>query len=117
MASRASNSALLEPIFWLMILSLYFPTNITSIFAIFELTSAMGLQDTKTGLILPYTALHLPIYMFVMHTIFKQIPRELEEAASIDGASPYQTFWQHHAPVSRDRYCGHHHSGLHRHLG
>lgn len=80
------------PIFWLMVLSLYFPTNITSIFAIFELTSAMGLQDTKTGLILPYIALHLPIYMFVMHTVFKAVPRELEEAATIDGASPYQTF-------------------------
>jgi ABC-type glycerol-3-phosphate transport system permease component len=89
-----------QAIFWLMILSLYFPTNITSIFAIFELTSAMGLQDTKTGLILPYTALHLPIYMFVMHTIFKQIPRELEEAASIDGASPYQTFWQIMLPLA-----------------
>jgi ABC-type glycerol-3-phosphate transport system permease component len=89
-----------DQIFWLMILSLYFPTGITSIFAIFELTSAMGLQDTKTGVILPYTALHLPIYMFVMHTIFKQIPRELEEAASIDGASPYETFWRIMLPLS-----------------
>ena len=87
-------------IFWLMVLSLYFPTNITSIFAIFELTSAMGLQDTKTGLILPYTALHMPIFMFVMYTIYKQIPRELEEAAYIDGASPFQTFWHIMLPIS-----------------
>ena len=86
-------------IFWVIVLSLYFPTNITSIFAIFELTSAMGLQDTKTGLILPYVALHMPIYMFVMHTVFKAIPRELEEAATIDGASPYQTFWRIMLPL------------------
>ena len=87
-------------IFWLIVLSLYFPTNITSIFAIFEMTSAMGLQDTKTGLILPYTALHLPIFLFVMYTIFKQIPRELEEAAYIDGASPFQTFFSIMLPLA-----------------
>lgn len=82
-----------EQLFWLMVLTLYFPTQITSIFAIFELTSRMGLQDTHLGLILPYVgSLHLPMHIFIMRTVFREIPPELEEAASLDGASAFQTF-------------------------
>ncbi len=82
-----------DQLFWVMVLTLYFPTQIVSIFAIFELTSAMGLQDTHLGLILPYVgSLHLPMHIFIMRTVFREIPRELEEAASLDGASPFQTF-------------------------
>jgi ABC-type glycerol-3-phosphate transport system permease component len=82
-----------ELIFWMMLLSLYFPTQITSVFAIFELTSWMNLQDTHLGLILPYIgSLHLPMHIFIMRTVFREIPRELEEAAALDGASPLLTF-------------------------
>jgi ABC-type glycerol-3-phosphate transport system permease component len=80
-------------LFWLMVLTLYFPTQITSIFAIFELTSWMGLQDTHLGLILPYIgSLYLPIHIFIMRTVFRQVPKELEESAALDGASALQTF-------------------------
>jgi ABC-type glycerol-3-phosphate transport system permease component len=82
-----------EALFWMMVLTLYFPTQITSIFAIFELTTRMGLQDTHLGLILPYIgSLHLPIHIFIMRTVFQAIPRELEEASHLDGASTFQTF-------------------------
>jgi ABC-type glycerol-3-phosphate transport system permease component len=82
-----------DQLFWLMVLTLYFPTQITSIFAIFELTSRMGLQDTHLGLILPYIgSLHLPMHIFIMRTVFREIPVELEEAAALDGASAFQTF-------------------------
>lgn len=95
---RSRTSAVL---FAIMVVSLYFPTQLTSTFALYELTAAMRLFDTYLGLILPYTSLYLPMYIFIMRTVFRQLPEELADAASIDGASTLQVFWRVMLPLAR----------------
>ena len=81
-----------DPLFWGLIVSLFLPTSITSLFAIYELTDWMGLLDTRLGLILPYTAGALVTGTFIMRSVFLSIPSELEDAARIDGASAWAIF-------------------------
>ncbi|HMQ52742.1 MAG TPA: carbohydrate ABC transporter permease [Anaerolineae bacterium] len=60
--------------------------------SILRLVVAMGLINTLTALILVYTAMGLPLAIFVLQQFMSQIPRELKEAARIDGASEYRIF-------------------------
>jgi ABC-type glycerol-3-phosphate transport system permease component len=57
---------------------------------IYVLEDVFSLLDTNLGLILPYTALNLPLSIIIMESAYRELPRELEEAAYIDGASSYQ---------------------------
>jgi trehalose transport system permease protein len=52
-----------------------------------------GLLDTITGLALSHVALVLPVAAWVLTTTFLTIPREVEEAAALDGCSAWQTLW------------------------
>lgn len=59
-------------------------------------TLGLGLIDTYpgsyVGMIIPYVALTLPLAIFIMTTFFAGIPKELEESAKVDGASPFNAF-------------------------
>jgi ABC-type glycerol-3-phosphate transport system permease component len=81
-----------DQIFWALIVSLFLPTSITSLIAVYELTSRLQLLDTWLGLILPYTAGHLIVSTFIMRSVYMSIPGELEDAARIDGCSRLQVF-------------------------
>jgi multiple sugar transport system permease protein len=59
---------------------------------IFKLWSDIGLYDTYLGLIIPYLTFALPLCIYILVTFFKQIPKELEEAALVDGATHFQAF-------------------------
>ncbi|MEW5961253.1 MAG: carbohydrate ABC transporter permease [Chloroflexota bacterium] len=61
--------------------------------SILRLVVALGLVNTLTALILVYTAMGLPLTIFVLQQFMRQVPRELKEAARIDGASEYRIFW------------------------
>ena len=61
--------------------------------SILSIIVAMGLVNTLTGLILVYSAMGLPLTIFVLQQFMRQVPRELKEAARIDGASEYRIFW------------------------
>jgi trehalose transport system permease protein len=52
-----------------------------------------GLMDTITGLVLAHLTLVLPVAVWVLTTTFLTIPRELEEAAALDGCSAWQILW------------------------
>lgn len=67
----------------------------------FRLTNSLGLYDSLWALILTYTAINIPISTFLMHGFMKTIPKELEEAAVIDGATFYQRFWRVVFPLSK----------------
>jgi N,N'-diacetylchitobiose transport system permease protein len=54
----------------------------------------IGLLDSLTGLILIYTAQALPISIWLLRNFVAAVPRDLEEAASIDGAGPVRVFWR-----------------------
>ena len=61
----------------------------------------MGLLDTQLGYILPMINGSLPVAMFILRAFFEQIPKELEEAAFIDGASRLQVFTMIAFPLAR----------------
>jgi raffinose/stachyose/melibiose transport system permease protein len=60
--------------------------------SILKLMVALGLINTLTSLILVYTAMGLPLTIFVLQQFMRQVPRELTDAARIDGASEYRIF-------------------------
>ena len=59
---------------------------------IFKLWTDIGLYDTKIGLIIPYLSFALPLCIYILASFFKEIPKELEEAALVDGATHFQAF-------------------------
>jgi raffinose/stachyose/melibiose transport system permease protein len=62
----------------------------------------MGLAGTLWPLILTYTATGLPLTVFMMATYFRSVPREVFEAATIDGASTLRAFWSIGFPMVRN---------------
>ena len=61
----------------------------------------LGLLDTYQGLILVYVAFSLPFTIFFMTNFFRTLPRELGEAATIDGASQYDIFFRVYLPLAQ----------------
>jgi len=59
---------------------------------IFQIWNDFGLYDTRIGLILPYLTFALPLAIYILTSFFKEIPKELEEAALVDGATYFQAF-------------------------
>ena len=60
--------------------------------SLFDLWRAIGLYDTWPGLILPYMTFTLPLAIYTLSAFFREIPWELEQAAQVDGATPFQAF-------------------------
>jgi multiple sugar transport system permease protein len=67
---------------------------------LFNLWRSIGLYDTWVGLIIPYLSLTLPVAMWTLSSYFRQIPREVEQAAAVDGATPWQTMWKVMVPLA-----------------
>lgn len=67
----------------------------------FQLANRFGLKDTYFGLILAYSTFIQPLCLWIMKEYFEQIPRELDEAALVDGATPYRAFWDIILPLAR----------------
>ena len=59
---------------------------------VFKLFTDIGLYNTYLGLILPSLTFALPLTIYILTSFFKEIPRELEEAALVDGATYFQAF-------------------------
>jgi multiple sugar transport system permease protein len=66
----------------------------------FSIERSLGLFNTWPGLIIPYVAFGLPLGIYTLSAFFREIPWELEKAAKIDGATPYQAFVKVIAPLA-----------------
>ncbi len=62
---------------------------------------AVGLENTYTGIILAHTTLHLPMALWMMGVFVRDVPKELVEAAQIDGAKIPQILWYVVLPIVR----------------
>jgi trehalose/maltose transport system permease protein len=59
---------------------------------LYNLWRQVGLYDTWPGLIIPYMTFALPLSIYTLSAFFREIPWELEQAAQVDGATPFQAF-------------------------
>ena len=73
------------------LLSTMFPA-ISLVTPLFNIERRVGLFDTWPGLILPYITFALPLAIYTLSAFFREIPWDLEKAAKMDGATPYQAF-------------------------
>ena len=60
--------------------------------SLFDLWRQIGFFDTWIGLIIPYMTFTLPLAIYTLSAFFREIPWELEQAARVDGATPFQAF-------------------------
>jgi multiple sugar transport system permease protein len=67
---------------------------------LYNLWRNIGLYDTWPGLILPYMTFALPLSIYTLSAFFREIPWELEQAAQVDGATPFQAFFKVIAPLA-----------------
>jgi multiple sugar transport system permease protein len=67
---------------------------------LYNLWREVGLYDTWPGLILPYMTFALPLSIYTLSAFFREIPWELEQAAQVDGATPFQAFVRVIAPLA-----------------
>jgi trehalose/maltose transport system permease protein len=67
---------------------------------LFSIERALGLFNTWPGLIIPYIAFGLPLGIYTLSAFFREIPWELEKAAKMDGATPFQAFTRVIAPLA-----------------
>ncbi len=67
---------------------------------IFLLYRGYGLYDTQIGLVLVYTVMTLPLTVWMMYAYFRQLPRELEDAARVDGCGWWQAFLRIAMPLA-----------------
>ena len=68
---------------------------------LFILFGRLGIIDTHFGMILVYVALNVPFPIWLIDGFFRQVPKELAEAAEIDGCTRWQAFWKVEFPVAR----------------
>lgn len=98
------KSKLINVLLAVMSVTLFIP--ITSMMqSIYSVIETIGLYDTKTGLVLVYTAIGIPITLFVLRSFFLTIPKEIEESAYIDGASFVRTFFSIIVPIARPGFA------------
>jgi multiple sugar transport system permease protein len=67
---------------------------------LYNLWRHIGLYDTWPGLIIPYLEFALPLSIYTLSAFFREIPWELEQAAEVDGATPFQAFRKVIAPLA-----------------
>ena len=87
-------------IFGILSLSMVIPST-ALMCPVYTVITKLHLYDTKMALILVYTALNMPISLMILRSAFAAIPTELEEAAYIDGAGFFRTFWQVMMPCAK----------------
>ena len=84
---------------------LFFLSDTIPVFVVlvplFILVYRIGLGGTRWSLIFPYSAMHIGISVFILRAFFRSIPRELEDAAAIDGCNMLQMLWYIMLPLIR----------------
>jgi N-acetylglucosamine transport system permease protein len=87
-------------IYYSMLAGLTFPVFL-AIVPLFFVLKNLSLLNTLPGLIITYVAFALPFTVFFLHSFFKALPGEIYEAAQIDGAGEWRTFFSVMLPMAR----------------
>jgi ABC-type glycerol-3-phosphate transport system permease component len=92
--------ALKKPLYYLVMFFMMMPA-MSLIVPQFILAARLKQVDTLSGLVLLYVAQNIPLATFLLRGFLEQVPREIEEAALIDGASAWDVYWQVLLPLSK----------------
>jgi raffinose/stachyose/melibiose transport system permease protein len=87
-----------NPVLFLFLAGIMVPLQLV-LLPLFTVYFQAGLIDTRWALIITYTAFGLPLSVFLMAGFFKSVPREVMEAAVLDGASIYKVFYRVALPM------------------
>jgi raffinose/stachyose/melibiose transport system permease protein len=77
-------------IYFFIILGIMLPLNFVALMKVMQI---LHLINSRIGLIILYTAMHVPFGVFIIYGFVGTIPREIDEAAVIDGAGPWKMFF------------------------
>ncbi len=88
-----------NPILLMVLATQMFPAIVIAI-PLFILMARLGLVDTRLSLIIVYLSFNVPIVIWILRSFFLAIPRDLERAAAVDGASVAQIFLMIVLPIS-----------------
>jgi multiple sugar transport system permease protein len=83
------------------ILSFRFMPPVAVAIPIFLMVRTIGLGNSYPGLILPYVAFTLPLIVWIMIGFFDEIPREIDDAALVDGCGRVEVLWRVLLPLAR----------------
>ncbi|ATG51275.1 sugar ABC transporter permease [Brachybacterium vulturis] len=86
-------------IYYALIAGLTFPLFL-AVVPLFFVLESLQLRNTYLGLILAYSGFALPFTVFFLYAFFRQLPEEIAEAAAIDGAGDFRTFFQVMVPMA-----------------
>ncbi|MCG5212778.1 carbohydrate ABC transporter permease [Streptosporangium sp. KLBMP 9127] len=89
-----------ELLFTFFAVGLMFPFAV-AILPLFVLLRSLDLLDNPFGVILPQAAFGLPVTIIILRQFFRTIPGEIEEAATLDGCTPFGFFWRILLPMAR----------------
>jgi len=89
-----------ELVFALFTIGLLFPVAV-AILPLFITLRQTGLLNSPLGIALPQAAFGLPLSIVILRPFFRSIPRDLEDAAAIDGCGPLRFYWSIMLPLSR----------------
>ena len=87
-------------LYFILSLSLVLPMT-ALLHPVYLTVSTLKLANTRSGLVLVYTALNLPMSLLILRSTFQAIPKGLEEAAYVDGAGFIRIFFQVMMPVAK----------------
>ncbi len=85
---------------WTFLVTQMFPVAIL-IVPIYTIMANLGLINTLTSLVIAYCTVAVPFCTWMLKGYFDTIPRDLDEAAALDGLGPFQTFWRVVLPLAR----------------
>ncbi|GHH82105.1 sugar ABC transporter permease [Kitasatospora indigofera] len=81
-----------------LLIAMFPPISLVS--PLFNIERVLGIFDTWVGLIIPYMTFSLPLAIYTLSAFFREIPWDLEKAAKVDGATPWQAFRLVIAPLA-----------------
>ena len=81
-----------------LLIALYIVPQESIVLPLLTIVNRIGLSDTFTAQILPFMA--SPLYIFLIYQFFTQIPRDIYDAATVDGAGPFRIYWSVFLPIS-----------------
>ena len=86
-------------VYFLIVSTIIFPPQVTVI-GLFQIMVDYGLYNSRIGLVLVYVSIQLPVTIYILEAFFARIPKDLFEAARIDGYSEWAIFWKISLPVA-----------------